>query len=102
MVRPYYSSRCGCETRRNQGENELETSLLANFQSAEVPMQAAGGKNAIMSFLPSNELYKLHHYPARQDTTICAIMQLLWGQPTNLSLFLSEACTTEGIPCLML
>lgn len=44
MVRPYYSSHCGCETRRNQGGNELETSLLANFQSAEVPMQAAGGK----------------------------------------------------------
>lgn len=44
MVRPYYSSHCGCETWRNQGGNEFETSLLANLQSAEGPTQAAGGK----------------------------------------------------------
>lgn len=50
MVRSYYSSRYGCETRRNQGGNEFETSLLANFQSAEGPMKVAGGKMQPMSF----------------------------------------------------
>lgn len=44
MVRSYDSSRYGCETQSNQGGNESETSLLANFQGAEGPTQAADGK----------------------------------------------------------